>query len=76
MLDEVDAALDSFNASKFSGLIKSYADNAQFIIISHNDSTLINSDVIYGVTMTNEGMSKVVSVKMPKEETAASPAKK
>ncbi len=76
ILDEVDAALDSFNASKFSGLVKSYAETSQFIIISHNDSTLINADVIYGVTMTNEGLSKVVSVKMPNEEAAASKDKK
>ncbi len=67
VLDEVDAALDQINASKFSGIVKSYSDRTQFIIISHNDATMMNSDVIYGVTMTEEGMSKVISVKMPKD---------
>ncbi len=67
VLDEVDAALDSINSSKFSSLVKAYSESTEFIVITHNETTLLNADVIYGVTMTAEGVSKVVSVKPPKE---------
>ena len=67
VLDEVDAALDSINAGNFSALVKAYSVSSQFIVISHNETTLINADVIYGVTMNNEGVSRVVSVKMPEQ---------
>jgi chromosome segregation protein len=68
VLDEVDAALDAINAGNFSALVKAYSASSQFIIISHNETTLINSDVIYGVTMNDEGISRVVSVKMPEQK--------
>ena len=67
VLDEVDAALDAINAGNFSALVKAYSDSSQFIIISHNETTLINADVIYGVTMNDQGISRVVSVKMPEQ---------
>ncbi|EFD92619.1 MAG: SMC domain protein [Candidatus Parvarchaeum acidophilus ARMAN-5] len=67
VLDEVDAALDSINAGNFSGLVNAYSASSQFIVISHNETTLINANVIYGVTMSSEGLSKVVSVKMPEQ---------
>ncbi|MCL4361888.1 MAG: chromosome segregation SMC family protein [Candidatus Parvarchaeum sp.] len=69
VLDEVDAALDAINAGNFSALVKAYSASSQFIIISHNETTLINADVIYGVTMNDEGISRVVSVKMPEQKT-------
>ena len=68
VLDEVDAALDAINAGNFSALVKAYSVSSQFIIISHNETTLINADVIYGVTMNDEGISRVVSVKMPEQK--------
>jgi chromosome segregation protein len=68
VLDEVDAALDAINAGNFSALVKAYSDSSQFIIISHNETTLINADVIYGVTMNDQGISRVVSVKMPEQK--------
>jgi chromosome segregation protein len=68
VLDEVDAALDSINSSKFSGLIKAYSERTEFIIISHNEATMLGADVIYGVTMSGDGISKAVSVKMPSEK--------
>jgi chromosome segregation protein len=68
VLDEVDAALDAINAGNFSALVKAYSVSSQFIIISHNETTLINADVIYGVTMSDEGISRVVSVKMPEQK--------
>ena len=74
VLDEVDAALDSVNSSKFSSLVKAYSENTEFVVISHNETTMINADVIYGVTMTGEGVSKVVSVKMPNDSTKTSSA--
>ncbi len=72
VLDEVDAALDSINSSKFSGLVEAYSKRTEFIIISHNEATMLNADVIYGVTMSQEGVSKAVSVKMPKEKLKSS----
>ncbi len=72
VLDEVDAALDSMNSSKFSSLVKAYSETTEFIVITHNETTLLNADVIYGVTMTESGVSKVVSVKPPKETAKAS----
>ncbi len=68
VLDEVDAALDAINAGNFSALVKAYSTSSQFIIISHNETTLINADVIYGVTMNDAGISRVVSVKMPEQK--------
>jgi chromosome segregation protein len=71
LLDEVDAALDPVNASKFASLIKAFSPDSQFILISHNETTLINADVMYGVTMTSGGLSKIVSVNLPKEQHAS-----
>ena len=65
VLDEVDAALDSVNSSKFSEIVRAYSEKTQFIVISHNENTLVNADVLYGITMTSEGTSKVVGVKLP-----------
>ncbi|MCL4399546.1 chromosome segregation protein SMC [Candidatus Parvarchaeota archaeon] len=71
ILDEVDAALDSINSSQFSNLIKAYSESTEFIVISHNENTLIGADVIYGVVMDATGASKVVSIKLPKEQIKA-----
>ncbi len=62
VLDEVDAALDSVNASKFSSLLKNFSEGAQFIIISHNDTTILNVDKAYGVYMDDSGISRAVSI--------------
>ncbi|MEM3846534.1 MAG: chromosome segregation SMC family protein, partial [Candidatus Parvarchaeota archaeon] len=62
ILDEVDAALDSVNASKFSSLLRNFAEGAQFIIISHNDTTILNVDRAYGVYMDDSGISRAVSI--------------
>jgi len=64
ILDEVDAALDKRNSEKFSDLIAKYADNAQYILISHNDGIISKAEYLYGVSMNEHGMSKVVSLKI------------
>ncbi len=64
ILDEVDAALDKSNSEKFSKLIRSYTENAQYLIISHNDAVISESDTLYGVSMNEQGKSKVVSLKL------------
>lgn len=64
ILDEVDAALDKPNSRKIVDLVKKYAEGAQFIIISHNDTTIQQADCVYGVSMEN-GESKLVGIKMP-----------
>ncbi len=62
ILDEVDAPLDDVNISRFSAAIKSFTDQTQFFIITHNKRTMEASDFMYGVTQEESGISKLVSV--------------
>lgn len=62
ILDEVDAPLDDNNIAKFNNIIRKFSDNSQFIIVTHNKRTMAEVDVIYGVTMAEQGISKVVPV--------------
>jgi chromosome segregation protein len=62
ILDEVDAPLDDANVGKFTNMIQQFSDNSQFIIVTHNKSTMSTVDVIYGVTMQEPGVSKLVPV--------------
>lgn len=64
VLDEVDAALDKHNSEMFAKLVGQYADRAQYIIISHNDSVISNADTLYGVSMNEHGISNVVSLRI------------
>ncbi|MHB9019902.1 MAG: chromosome segregation SMC family protein [Minisyncoccota bacterium] len=64
VLDEVDAALDERNTKRFAELIKDFSKKSQFIIVTHNRSTMESSDVLYGVTMEEDGVSKVLSIKL------------
>lgn len=62
LLDEVDAPLDEANVSRFSQLVKEMSALSQFIVITHNRKTMESADQLYGVTMEDAGMSKIVSV--------------
>jgi chromosome segregation protein len=62
ILDEVDAPLDDANVSKFTNMIREFSNNSQFIIVTHNKMTMSTVDVIYGVTMQEPGVSKLVTV--------------
>jgi chromosome segregation protein len=64
ILDEVEAALDDSNIDRFLTLIGSYADRSQFIVITHQRRTMEAADVLYGVSMGSDGVSKVVSRKL------------
>lgn len=62
ILDEVDAPLDDANVGKFTQMIQKFSNNSQFIIVTHNKTTMSAVDVIYGVTMQEPGVSKLVPV--------------
>lgn len=64
VLDEVDAALDKHNSEKFAKLIRKYSDNAQYLIMSHNDAVISEADSLYGISMNEHGISQVVSLKV------------
>jgi chromosome segregation protein len=68
ILDEVDAPLDDANIVRFLKLIKHFSSNTQFIIITHNKLTMETSNVLYGVTMEQPGVSRIVSVRFNKQE--------
>ncbi|MDP4099561.1 MAG: chromosome segregation protein SMC, partial [Bacillota bacterium] len=67
VLDEVEAALDEANVFRFAQYLKKYSSDTQFIVITHRKGTMEEADVLYGVTMQESGVSKVISVKL--EET-------
>jgi chromosome segregation protein len=64
IMDEVDAALDKRNSEKLANLIQSYAERAQYIIISHNDQVIAEADNLYGVSMNEHGETKVTSLEV------------
>ena len=67
ILDEVDAPLDDVNIQKFKRVLNSFADDTQFIVVTHNKLTMEAADYLYGVTMEQKGVSKLVSVKFDGE---------
>jgi chromosome segregation protein len=68
LLDEVEAALDDTNIGRFTGLLRRYAERAQFIVITHQARTMEAADVLYGVTMGPSGASQIVSRRLPRDE--------
>lgn len=74
VLDELDAPLDESNINRFIKVLQRFLENSQFIIITHNKRTIGMADVLYGVTMQEHGVSRIVSVKFHKaDETAPEP---
>ncbi len=67
VLDEVEAALDEANVSRFAGYLREFAQQTQFIVVTHRKGTMEEADVLYGVTMQDSGVSKLVSVKLEEE---------
>lgn len=62
IFDEVDAPLDDANIDKFNNIIKKFSEQSQFIIVTHNKRTMASTDIIYGITMIEQGVSRVVPV--------------
>ena len=67
MLDEVEAALDDVNVRKFAMYLHSIADKTQFIVVTHRRGTMESADTLYGVTMQDDGVSKVLELKNREE---------
>lgn len=68
VLDEVEAALDEANVYRFAKYVQSHSENTQFIVITHRKGTMEEADVLYGVTMQESGVSRLVSVKLEETE--------
>lgn len=62
IFDEVDAPLDDTNIDKFNNIIRKFSDESQFIVVTHNKRTIASTDIVYGVTMVEQGVSRVVPV--------------
>jgi chromosome segregation protein len=71
LLDEVEAALDDTNIGRFVELLRRYSDRAQFVVITHQKRTMEAADILYGVTMGSDGVSQIVSRRLPRDEAEA-----
>jgi chromosome segregation protein len=69
LLDEVDAPLDGANVEKFTHLVREFSERSQFLLITHNPSTMEAAPCWYGVTMREPGVSSVLSYRVPRETT-------
>lgn len=67
ILDEIEAALDDANVSRYAEFLKQFSENSQFIVITHRKGTMEACDALYGVTMEEKGISKIVSVDLSRE---------
>jgi chromosome segregation protein len=74
ILDEVEAALDDLNIGRFLDLLRANAGRAQFIVVTHQKRTMEAADTLYGVSMADDGVSKVISRRLPREVAAAEAA--
>ena len=64
VLDEIDAPLDERNARRFGDMLKEFSKRSQFIVVTHNRATMEAAEILYGVTLAEDGSSKVVSLKL------------
>jgi len=64
ILDEVDAALDEANSQRFAKILNELEHKTQFIVITHNRATMHQADILYGVTMGDDGISRLISLKL------------
>lgn len=71
LLDEIEASLDEANVSRFAAFLRRLASDIQFIVISHRKGTMEVADALYGITMEEDGVSRVVSVKLAEDRTSA-----
>ena len=67
ILDEVDAPLDDANIDRFLQLVRRFTRDTQFIVVTHNKRTMAAADALYGVTQEEDGVSKIVSVRLKRE---------
>jgi chromosome segregation protein len=67
VLDEIDAPLDERNARRFGTMLKDYSKHTQFVVVTHNRATMEAADILYGVTLAEDGSSKIVSLKLEPE---------
>jgi chromosome segregation protein len=72
VLDEVEAALDEANVARFASYLREFSDDTQFIVVTHRKGTMEEADVLYGVTMEEGGVSKLVSVRLEEDDDAIS----
>lgn len=68
VLDEVEAALDEANVTRFAEYLREFSQQTQFIVVTHRKGTMEEADVLYGVTMEEGGVSKLVSVRLEEDE--------
>ncbi len=67
ILDEVDAPLDDSNIDRYTRILKKFSNNTQFIVVTHNKRTMEAAQALYGITMEEEGVSKIVTVRFNEE---------
>ena len=68
LLDEIDAPLDDANVFRFNDLLQTIGENSQIIVVTHNKRTMEFADMLFGITMEQKGISKVVSVNFARTE--------
>ena len=65
--DEYDAPLDERNARRFAEMLKDFSKRSQFIVVTHNRATMEAADILYGITLNEDGTSKILSLKLASE---------